>query len=353
MEKIFLILNWIFGGFLLLIGIMAAVKSPISGGFLILASFFMIPSIRGFFYSKTNKEISIGHRSLIIIILFGIGIATTPPTPPPTEAEMQERKLATEAEIQERTLAKEKAEAERIKKIEDQNIKYFEEHKVTILTEIGFEIQKENYIEAISKASKYLSSKDKELMRKDKEARDFLKKKQTVQREQAMAKAKLEKEASIKKITEELKTTPSIKYKQNQNLYSKLLSYEPENKEYKEKVKFYTDKVEKEKEKEIEKQRQQEKKSQESRARFGNPPVASAWDGSYHVVESYLKRVANDPDSIEMDGCTEISHTENGWLVGCNYRGRNGFGGMVRQSNWFTIRHDTVIKMDEASAYSY
>lgn len=352
MKKLFLILNWAFGGFLLLVGVVIAVQAPISGGTLMLASFFMIPPIREFFYSKTNKEISIGYRSLIIIILFGIGITTIPPTPPPTEAQIQERKLA-----------KEKAEVERIKKIENQNIKYFEEHKVKILTEIGLEIQMGNYKEAISKASKYLPSKDEELIGRDKEAKDSLEKKQKEQREQAVAKAKkqeeerlakvqLEREASIKRITEELKTTPPAKYKQNQNLYSKLLSYEPENKKYKEKVKFYTDKVNKEKEIEIEKQRQEEKKSQERRAKFGNPPVASAWDGSYHVVESYLKRVANDPDSIEMDGCTEISYTEHGWLVGCNYRGRNGFGGMVRQSNWFTIRHDTVIKMDKTSAYS-
>ena len=30
-------------------------------------------------------------------------------------------------------------------------------------------------------------------------------------------------------------------------------------------------------------------------------PIASAWDGSYAEVERYLKRVANDPDSIDVD----------------------------------------------------
>ncbi len=43
--------------------------------------------------------------------------------------------------------------------------------------------------------------------------------------------------------------------------------------------------------------------------------------------------------------------TDDGWLVGCDYRGRNGFGGMIRNSNWFTIRHKHVIAMHDADRY--
>jgi hypothetical protein len=89
-----------------------------------------------------------------------------------------------------------------------------------------------------------------------------------------------------------------------------------------------------------------------TKSQIGPHPTPSAWDGTYFPVKQYLKKVANDPDSIEIDECTKVYHTDAGWLVGCNYRGRNGFGGMVRQANWFTIVHGTVIAMHEPSAYS-
>jgi len=53
-----------------------------------------------------------------------------------------------------------------------------------------------------------------------------------------------------------------------------------------------------------------------------------------------------------MDGYTKVYHTENGWLVGCDYRGINAFGGMIRQYNWFTIVHAHVINMLDSTAYS-
>lgn len=89
----------------------------------------------------------------------------------------------------------------------------------------------------------------------------------------------------------------------------------------------------------------------ERRRRFGAQPRPSAWDGTYREVKDYLRRVANDPESIEIDVCTGVYHTNEGWLVGCDYRGRNAFGGMIRQSNWFVIRNGTVVAMKDADAY--
>jgi len=90
----------------------------------------------------------------------------------------------------------------------------------------------------------------------------------------------------------------------------------------------------------------------ERRRRFGAPPQASAWDGTYREVKNYLRRMANDPESIEIDACTSVYFdSDEGWVVGCDYRGRNAFGGMIRQSNWFVIQNGTVVTMKEAGAY--
>lgn len=78
-------------------------------------------------------------------------------------------------------------------------------------------------------------------------------------------------------------------------------------------------------------------------ARIGEKPVASAWDGSYYEVERYLKRVAHDPDSIDMAGCSEALQTDAGWTVRCEYRGRNAFGGLILKNGLFVIKHGQVV----------
>lgn len=224
--------------------------------------------------------------------------------------------------------------------------KYFKQSKETIIKDLNLSMQNKDYNRVIYKTAKYLSfkGKDDDIIKMNAEATALME-------ADKLAKIKLANEKHEKEILKQLKKIPTSNFKKNQELYKILLSYKPNNKKYQEKVRFYTEKVEKEKAKEIERQKKEEKERQDRIARFGKPPVASAWDGTYHVVERYLKRVANDPDSIEVDSCTRVHYTKHGWLVGCDYRGRNAFGGMIRKSNWFTIRHDTVISVDEASAY--
>lgn len=86
--------------------------------------------------------------------------------------------------------------------------------------------------------------------------------------------------------------------------------------------------------------------------KFGKKPEQSGWDGSYREVKRYLEAAANDPDSIKIETCTNVSYDEKtGWLVGCDYRGKNAFGGVVRNSNWFVIKNGGVFKMLPANAY--
>lgn len=87
-------------------------------------------------------------------------------------------------------------------------------------------------------------------------------------------------------------------------------------------------------------------------AKFGPKPTASTWDGSYYEVKRYLEKVANDPDSIKIQGCTPVSVDEkSGWVVGCDYRGKNAFGGVIKNSHWFVIKNGQVVKMLPADSY--
>ena len=96
----------------------------------------------------------------------------------------------------------------------------------------------------------------------------------------------------------------------------------------------------------------QEKLNQKLEAKFGPRPSQSAWDGSYREVKKHLKKAANDPDSIKIESCTGVSYNEKvGWLVGCDYRGKNAFGGLVKNSNWFVIKGGMVVKVLPANSY--
>lgn len=237
---------------------------------------------------------------IILPAMFGPGSHTTTPSKSPEQikAERQaamERKQKHEAAI--------KAD--------------FEKNKTTILGGIRKKIDAGNYDAAVRQASAYRSLKDTDL--------DAL---YVKAREQSLL-------AQVKKV-------PSSDLQKNLNLYNQLLAIAPGNVTYKKKRDSYKAKI--------------NKLEVERAARiiaFGNPPVRSAWDGSYAEVERYLKIVANDPDSIDIDKCTQVYHTKSGWLVGCVYRGKNGFGAMVRNANWFTIVKGRVTNMEPADKYKW
>jgi len=138
------------------------------------------------------------------------------------------------------------------------------------------------------------------------------------------------------KLRAKVARVPSSDWQKNKDLYSALMIANPNEPQYKKKYEFYEGK--------IERQNQY----------FGDHPIKTGWTTiSYLEVKNYLNRTAHDPDSIEIDACTKVFRSKKGWLVGCQYRGRNGFGGMVRKANWFTIRQGSVVKVDPASAYKW
>jgi hypothetical protein len=86
-------------------------------------------------------------------------------------------------------------------------------------------------------------------------------------------------------------------------------------------------------------------------AKFGAMP-SGGFDGVPREVKSYLKGIARNPASVDVETCTDVSvDQKNGWIVGCTWLGQNGFGGMNKESNWFVIKNRTVIKMLPFSAY--
>jgi hypothetical protein len=70
----------------------------------------------------------------------------------------------------------------------------------------------------------------------------------------------------------------------------------------------------------------------------GNRPDRSAWDGLYDGLERYFKSIANDPDSVDFAGCTDmvLKGLPVCWLTKCNVRAKNPFGAKILRTMTFS-----------------
>lgn len=224
----------------------------------------------------------------------------------------------------------------------------FQAKRGGLLSDLQKAYDQEKYQSVVARAEPFLLTEDPELLTLHENAQQALAR---TAAEEERARQEADREATTEKIVAQLKTTPAAQIHRNQALYARLVALNPEEQRFQDKLDHYTAKVDEEKARQRAEKAQRRKAYQEGVAQFGKPPTQSGWDGSYLPVSEYLSYVANDPDSIEFIGCTEVNYHDDGWLVGCNYRGRNGFGGLIRQSNWFTIRHGSVVKMHDGDAF--
>ncbi|MFA7667934.1 MAG: hypothetical protein WCX93_01160 [Burkholderiaceae bacterium] len=263
------------------------------------------------------KRTSIVTKLLLIIIILGtlpgllvaiFGGDDTPAVPQKSEVQLVAEAKARREQMQ----AQLKSE--------------LENKRGVIVSDIKIMIADRKFEEAFGAANRFALIKDSEMMALATEAR---------------AKWNAVKEENLLAI---LKAVPASNYEANIKHYRELTKLAPDNPRYKEKLAHYGSKL-------AAKKQAAEKEKQTRLAKFGEAPVASSWDGTYRPVNNYLDKALKDPDSLKVEGCTKVYHTKNGWLVGCDYRARNSFGGMARESKWFTIRHNVVVNVEEANAY--
>jgi len=312
-EFLLLALAWLFGVFLLVIAITIAFTYPRAAIPPVLMSALVLPPVRTWVHARTGwklpGQIKVG---LFIGLVVGWGMLI----------------VYSEVALEEARVAEEQAEAAGREAEQQEALRQeFLEARDSLLRFVRTAISEGDLQSAVRTSGEYLSVGDEEMAALHEEA-------------QAARLALQDKELEQEILTR-LRTIPASNWDQNRSLYSRLIQLNPNEPRYKERFDRYDALI---------KRREEQRRAR--LAAFGDPPVKSAWDGTYRVVKEYLRGVMNDPGSLEMDGCTDVRYVDRGWLVGCDYRGRNAFGGMVRQSNWFIIVHGRVIAMEESSAYT-
>jgi hypothetical protein len=291
MKYVYLVLSWVFGVLFLLTGLVFLIDSFLAGLSLISISLFLLPPVRSFIHLKTNKTLSPKHRTVTIFALF---IAYSVFL---SQSQTQKSKDLAVQEAQQ--------QADKIAKIQQENITYFNNNRNEIITKIKEELSNQNYEAVISSSSKYLISGDEELKNLNSQANT--------------KRAKIIKDKTTKDLLAKVKKVPSSKLSENNDIYKQLLALHPENNTYKNKVDFYTGEIEKEREKRL----AAEARVEQIKAQF------SAWDGSHRNLERVVKKAMNDPDSYEHD---ETVYWDKGdhLIVRMSYRGKNAFGGIVK-----------------------
>jgi len=261
MKLVYLVVNWVFGVLFLLTGLLSIVESSFGGICLIVISALLLPPVRSFVYSKTNKELPIKVRAISILILFiasGIFIGQS-----------QDRK------VQKLAVKQAQEQAEKAAQIRQEKIDYFNANRSEIILSLKKSLSTKDYKAVVSQSNKYLVSGDKELEQINSKAKKEL--------------AAIQKAEKTKKLLAELKGIPATEYEKNKKLYQQLVNLYPDNEKYKSKVKFYSTKIEEQKEK----ARIAAERKKKIEHQF------SAWDGSHRNLERLIKKTMNDPDSYD------------------------------------------------------
>jgi hypothetical protein len=212
MEFIYKVFNWVFGGLFMLIGGLLLNESSLGGAFIITLAATLLPPVRRFIYSKTNKELP---RALSIVILFTAFFVLSGQI-----ADKEEEKLLAQ-QVQNK-------------------VDHFNDNRETIILSIKTAFEKNNYQSVVSQSNEYLIAKDNELDELNLKAKTELERISNNRKEEKR-KAKIK--ARTEEILAKLKLIPASEYEKNRVLYQELVTNNPDTNKYNKKLSYYSTKV--------------------------------------------------------------------------------------------------------------
>lgn len=270
---------WIISVIFLLMGVGNYNLSVSAAACLILASIVVNPSAKSILLKRFDWEITTKMTAVSIACLFVLsGIAV--------KYAEDDRSLM---------LAQKKIEKEEL--LIKENRQKFEASKPSIIKGIENLIRDGEFTKAQNECLKYINFNEQD-------DRD-LKKLYSEINKKIAEQGKKKKEQLI---LAELKKIPVSQFKENRDLYQELNKLYPNNKLYSKKLNFYNTAIERQ----ILIERQ-----------------FSPWDGSNYSLERFIKNSMNDPDSFQH---VNTVYWDKGTylIVETTYRGKNAFGGLVK-----------------------
>lgn len=288
----YVIASW-FWGILFAIGSLGFFSRSIPAGLaMLLIACICLPPIRNFVHSKTNISLNKQSRIVAVIALFIIAAFLNSGSYEKEQAAKQK-----EAQV---ALAKSTA-IKNQKKLDE-----FNANKEEILRKASNASKLDDYKTVIDIHNKYKLVKNEEL-------------------------AALYKIAKKQSLLAKVKTIPSSNLEKNAAIYKKLMALDPDLK-YKNKYSYYKTEINK---------RAAKKKTAAAREERIKQSF-SPWDGSHHGLEKRIKASMHNPDSYDHVK-TVYWDMKDHLVVRTTYRGTNGFGAVVTNSNKAKVSLDGVV----------
>ena len=280
------------------------------------------------------KAKSTSMLTWLVLILFIIGIFGSMSTD-------NDAKISPTSNI----VKQKKIKEGKIQQEKTKDLQYFSQSKDVIIQDINNKIQNKKYNDVIEITTKYpiYKGKDNNISKIHTEVIALL------------AKEKSERQSKHKKeILEQLKTIPSSEYAKNRQLYQTLSRYEPNNKTYKEKINFYSEKIKKEEEDKRLKNLGLKWNYQESNEKMGRGAIKNAYvkslnklsfDFPYQGIQNATLQLRKHPKY----GKNVIVSIDKGQFL-CHY---NGCKVSVRFDNGKPIRYNATEPSDHSTTYLF
>lgn len=209
-------------------------------------------------------------------------------------------------------------EAAKLKEAQD----YFAAHRDIVLTEFAAAIDSKNIVIATSIRNRFNTAIQ------DPAFDQLLVRYSELKAELARAEADKARKAKIAELTGQLASVGATDYFKAKAIYTELVALDPTNKTYQQKLERYTKARDAQVAKEAAKLAADLEKAEHQKkieAQF------SGWDGSHRQFERLIKDAMNDPGSYEH---VETRYIDKGSYIRvfCTFRGKNAFGGIVKNT---------------------
>ena len=287
--------NWTFGVLFLPIGLISIFKSQVAGSCLIAVSLLLLPPFRQFVYSKTNFQLRSDARVFSIFLLLVTSFIFDLHADHEEQREIEA--IQAEAKIQEEALQAEEARRA--------DIQFFHANRDHVISSINDALSAGDYRSVVAQSQRFLPAEDAAL-------EDIV----------ARAKVGLAKQKS-ERLLSDIAATSGNEFARRRHLYQQLVALNPDDATYKDKHAFYAKKDEQTKRKKAQERVFAESRKKKIEQQF------SSWDGSHRNLDRFIKNAMNDPDSYEH---AETVYWDKGeyLIVQTTYRGKNAFGGVVK-----------------------
>jgi hypothetical protein len=140
-------------------------------------------------------------------------------------------------------------------------------------------------------------------------------------------------------LVERLEAVPASWTEENLLIYRELVDLDPDNDQYRGAVERYEAIV------------RAEEQNRLAREAFLGEAPQRARDGTYPVVRDYLVSRAHDPRSVRVESCAEVTRSDDGWAVVCDWRATGRTGATMRSRNRFVILQGQVVAVQASAAY--